>query len=205
MRDTAGENSLMMLDCAGKSALFMSEQLRLDQGLRELRQVDGDKITGKALGEATTLFIKRNVTGTTDCCCGRAFTGPGLTEQQGGKIFHPVPQTLFVTTDIVGKDIVPQGTAQPAHGTALTDQLTDKKERPSQLIEKGEIMPRLLGLETVVTQPRQQLAGEGNRTRLVTFVNLLLDQIIERRQIMMELFEQQPQTQTAQIFPGIER
>src|SRR4029079_14806105 len=52
VRAAALEDALVMVDRAGERALAMSEQLRLDQRLGELRQVDRDEAVGVARREA---------------------------------------------------------------------------------------------------------------------------------------------------------
>src|SRR6185295_17183291 len=44
---TAVEDALMVIDRTGKGALAMAEKLRLDEVLRELRQVDGNEALGE--------------------------------------------------------------------------------------------------------------------------------------------------------------
>ena len=60
MRGTAGENPFVVLDSPGKSALLMTEQLRLQERFRVLGKVEGDEVAGETLDKASLLFIEGN-------------------------------------------------------------------------------------------------------------------------------------------------
>ncbi len=55
VRAAALEYALMVVDRAGECALAVAEELRLDQRLGELREIQGDEALGEVGREATLL------------------------------------------------------------------------------------------------------------------------------------------------------
>jgi hypothetical protein len=66
MLTAALEHALMVVDRAGEGAFAVAEELRLDQGLGELRQVDGNEALDKVGGESSLARSVRDERGAAD-------------------------------------------------------------------------------------------------------------------------------------------
>ena len=101
------EQPLVVVDRPGEGALAMAEQLRFDEGQRELRQVDRNE-RGREVGrEAPPVGEIRNEGGAPDGGRGGALARAGLAEQQGRELLHPVPQPASIGPHVMGEDAVP--------------------------------------------------------------------------------------------------
>ena len=128
------EHALVVVDRAGEGPLAMAEKLRLDQRLRKLRQVDGDEALGEVGGEAPLVREVGNEDRPADGRRRRALAGAGLAEEQGGEVFHPVPERRLVAAHVVREHVVPQRLPEPLHRFALAgERVLDEEERAPQL------------------------------------------------------------------------
>ena len=166
MRAAALEHALVVVDRAGERALAVAEELRLDQRLGKLRQVDGEEGVGEAGGEAP---LGRQVGDERRAADGRrrlALAGAGLAEQQGGEVLHPVPQRRLVAAHVVREDVVPERLAQAAHRLAAPgERALDEVEAAPQLVEEREVARRALLVEAAAHQLADRLVAERHRQR----------------------------------------
>src|SRR5262249_53669391 len=75
------EHSLVVVDRAGEGALAMAEELRLDQGLGELRQIQRDEGLREVGGETALAGRERNERRAPDRGGRVALAGAGLAQQ----------------------------------------------------------------------------------------------------------------------------
>ena len=182
MRAAALENALVMIDRAGECAFAVAEELRLDQRFGKLRQVDRDEGVGEIGGESALPGNVRDELRAADRRRGGTLAGPGLAEQQGGEILHPVPQADFVSPHVVREDVVPQRLAQPAHRFAFAGQgALDEVEGAAQLEEEREDAQRALFRQAAVQKFGNHVVGERYRERSADLLRLPLDQRVDLR------------------------
>ena len=118
----AGEQALVRLDCACKSALAVTKQLRLDESLRELRKVQGNEPAHKTLGKTALFRIEGNKARAPNCGGSGAFARAGLPEEERGKVLHPVPKVALVKADFLREDILPKMPPELAHTRTLANE-----------------------------------------------------------------------------------
>src|SRR6185295_7950101 len=116
------EDAGVVLDRPGESTLAMAEELRLDEALGKLRQVDRDERAREAGGEAAGPAVEGDEARAPDGGRGRALAGPGLAQQQRGEILHPVPERAVVGAHVVSDHRVPQRAPQRLQPRAITAQ-----------------------------------------------------------------------------------
>src|SRR5205823_9173957 len=92
VRIAALEDALVVLDRAGEGALAVAEELRLDQRLRELRQVDRDEALGEVGREPALLHDVRDELRAPDRGRGGPLSGPGFAEEKCREILHAIPE-----------------------------------------------------------------------------------------------------------------
>jgi len=109
------EHALVVVDRAGERALAMAEELRLDQRLGELREVDRDEGLGEIGGEAALLGDIRNERRAPDRARHHALACAGLSEDERREILHAVPQRRLEAAHVVREDVVPERLTEPAH------------------------------------------------------------------------------------------
>ena len=85
----------------------MAEKFGFDQRFGKLRQVQGNERARKAFHESAPFGIKGDETRTSDGGRGRPLAAAGLSQNQGGKVFHAVPQVAVIQGQIVGENVVP--------------------------------------------------------------------------------------------------
>ena len=209
------EHAGVVVDGAGERALAVAEQLRLDQVLRELRQVDGEEGLGEAGGEAPLRREVRDERRAPDRRRRLPLAGAGLAQQQRGEILHPVPQRRLEAAHVVREDVVPQRLAQAAHRFAAPgERAVDEIEAAPQLVVEREVARRPLLVEAALHQAADDVLAEGHRQRRA-LVRLLLDQRVEvrhrpvvadveqRRRRPLPVFRAQP-LQAARAHQGLE-
>src|SRR2546421_947049 len=126
-----------MLDGTGERALAMSEELRLDQRLGELRKIDRNEALGEIGCEAALVGQVRNELRASDRRRSGTFAGAGLAEEQGREVLHPVPERRVVSAHVVREHVVPQRLAQPLHRLAFSgERAVDEVESAPQLKEQ---------------------------------------------------------------------
>jgi hypothetical protein len=115
----AREDAVVVLHRAGEGPLAVAKELRLDERLGVLAQVDGHKGLGEAHREALPVLVPGDVARAPDGDGGRPLAGAGLPQEDGGEVLHAIPQELVVAAQIAGEDVVPEGLAQALHRRAL--------------------------------------------------------------------------------------
>ncbi len=149
----------MVIHRTRERALAMAKKFRFDQTLRKFGQVDGDKGIGKAVAEPFADWIEGNVARPPDGPRRRSLAGACFSEQQGGKIFHAIPQVAVIGAGVVGKDIIPQRKPQLPHGgTDSYQRANDEIVGAPELIEEPEVTQGI---------PIRKASGSQNGNRLV--------------------------------------
>src|SRR5690606_37295446 len=118
----AREHAGVRVDGAGEGALLVAEELRLDEGLGELAEVDGDEELGEAGGEGALGLVEGDVAGAAESGGRLAFAASGLAAEDEREVFEAVPEQALVAREVVREDVVPQRFAQAAHGGADADE-----------------------------------------------------------------------------------
>jgi hypothetical protein len=178
----AREDALVVVDRAREGALAVAEELRFDQRLGVLREVDGDEGLGEVGGEAPARAVEGDEGRAADGRCDRALAGAGLAEHQGGEILHAVPQRRVEPAHVVREDVAPERLVEPADGGAAAgDAEADEVVPAAQLEVEREVAQRALLVEAAAHQVADHLVGEGHEQRLAALLHLALDQRVELR------------------------
>ena len=194
----------MRLDGAGEGPFPVAEQLRFDERLRVLGEVQGDETAGEALGEGVGFFAVGDEGRTADGGRGRPFPRAGLPEQEGGEILHPVPELLFIHPDVVGEDVVPEVAPQPLHRLAPPDEAAvDEEEGAADLVEDGEQATRLPGGEAAAGEEADEVPGEGDGEAPFGRGRLRGDQPVEFGEEAVVDVEHDGVAEQALVLPGV--
>ena len=182
MRVAALEYALVVVDRAGERALAVAEELRLDQRLRELRQVDRDEALGEVGREPALLHDVRDELRAPDRGRGGPLSGPGFAEEKCREILHAIPERGLVAAHVVRDDVVPQRLAQAPHRFAFAgERALDEMERAPQLEKEREKTHRALLRKAAAHQIRDRVVAERHRERRAALSRLALDQRVELR------------------------
>jgi hypothetical protein len=126
----------------------VAEELRLDERLGELREIQRHESAGEALAERAAPLLKRDERGAPNRRSSSAFAGARFPEQQCGEILHAIPERSLIGADIVREDILPQPPAKALHRRARADQAALDEMRCAPDLEKDrEEPPRFLAIE----------------------------------------------------------
>src|SRR5690606_32589643 len=118
VRAAAGEDAGVRVDGAGERALLVAEELRLDQRLRELAEIDGDEELGKARDERALRLVEGDEPRAPDGRRRLAFAAAGLAPEDEREVLETIPEEPLEARHVVSEAVVPERFAQAAHRRA---------------------------------------------------------------------------------------
>ncbi len=128
-----------VVDRAGEGAAAVAEQLRLDQGRRQRREVQGEERLRVALRERARPGIERDVAREPDRPRHQLLAGPRGAGDQGRDVAHPQVERALEAPQVVGEDRLPdRGPEARRRQRAADDRLEGVVEGAPDLEEAGE-------------------------------------------------------------------
>ena len=180
VRGAAGESAAVVVDGAGEGPLLVAEELRFNETLRVLGEVEADEVAGETLAEAPLARVIGDEAGAADGGGRRSLAGAGLAEEEGGEVLHAVPEEGFVAADVTGEDVVPEVQAQRLHDRGeASEGRFNEVEGATHLVKDRQVTQPLFAAETEGAETGEEFATEARRAGGVTAGDLLADEGVE--------------------------
>ena len=133
------EPALPVLEGPGEGAAPVAEELRLDEGGGEGREVQGEERARRRLGEGLGLLVERDVPGQADGPGDELLAGARRAGDEGGDVAHPRVEGAPVAPPVAREDRLPDGRAEPPRRPRLAEDVrVDVVEGAPDLVEAGE-------------------------------------------------------------------
>ena len=186
------KNPFMPVDGARKRALTVAEQFRFYQCFGKLRKIQRDKSFHETFLESLSFAIERYVTRAPDGNGGSSFPGSGFPKQQGGKVFHPIPEQTLIPAHVRGKDVAPEFFPEPPDaGTAASQTLPNEIEGAPQLKEKSEISARVFLAKAPAHYQGDDFSRERDTAGDIAARDLVANEFVEIFCVEMERLEEE--------------